>query len=60
MVNWADILGTGFDYKLHFDKKKIQEEVEGNVYEEDGKSLDVNSIWNYKHAKNQFNGVFGC
>lgn len=59
-LNWADVFGTGFDYKLHFDRKKIHEEVEGNLYEEDGTKLDVSTMWNYKHAKEQFNGTFGC
>jgi hypothetical protein len=56
MLNWADMLGSGFDYKLHFDRKKIQESLEGNLYDVDHKVCDFESMWNFKHAKNAFAG----
>jgi hypothetical protein len=60
MLKWSDMLGSGFDYLLHFDRKKIQEALEGNVYEKDGVECDISAMWNFKHFnKREMNAKFG-
>ena len=58
-VNWADLFGSGFDYGFTFENEKIEESLEGEIYNEGGNKLDIDLTCSYDLKKNKFAGTFG-